>query len=369
MKKYSFFSIVLLLIGALYFTSCQKDTGPQIQDQDILPENFKVDIPSALSYDQSTLKSATLDTLKGNVIYWHLGTFIHAGESGADIVEHIIRVIRIHHINRPMSFSFESGDDGRVKNVVVVAESFFDNQNWEFQMTVTDAESEGNDDGGKAIQIFWNRSPVKGISVLKPYNIDRIENEESPDAMFRIDYSEAGDHGYDAEMLVYASDLEVADPLENPYSMSSLKMFAGRKGNKVDVYGNSDHPNAVLIAGNAGFDYAFVASGDNNTDLGVAEIGLPPTNLDEPSRNVLLGYYSIKNVLTREIYEVWPYIDEESVEAFLYNSAAPGYFDSYGFVSGGTSPGSEYDEIESRLPNLSPYNPKEITNLNIQFKE
>ena len=369
MKKYSYYVIMTMLAGSLFFAACQKEETFQPQNQDILPENFKVDIPISLSYESSTLKSVEVDTLKANAVYSHLGNFIHVGEKGAEIVEDVIRSIRIYHINRPMEFSFQSDDDGRIKNAVVVADPIFDGATWEFQMTITDAESEGNEDGGKGIQIFWNRNPVNGIAIMKPYNIDRYENEDIPNAMYRVDYSEAGGHGYDAEMMVYASDLEVENPLDNPYSMSSLKMFAGRKDNIIDVYGNSDHPNAVLIAGNAGFDWAFIASGDNNTDLGVAEVGLPPTNLDEPSRNVLLNYYSIKNVITREIYEVWPDIDEESVEAFLYNTAAPGYFDRGGFVSGGEAPGTGYDELESRLPNLSPYNPKEITNLNIQFKD
>jgi len=369
MKKYSFFAIALMFSGALFFTSCQKEEAPQLQNDDILPANFKVDIPTAISYQSSTLKSATVDTLKGNDVYRHLGTFIYIGESAADIVEDVIRSIRIYKINRPMTFSFESDKDGRVKNAEVIADVSYDGVNWEFELTMTDAESEANEDGGKALQIFWNRSPVKGIAILKPYNIDRKEDRDNPDAMFRIDYSEAGEHGYDAEMLVYVSSLTVADPLDDPFSMSSLKMFVGKKGNIVDVYGNSDHPNAILIAGNAGFDWAFVASGDNDTELGIAEVGLPPTNLDQPSRDILLGYYSIKNVLTREIYSVWPDIDEQSVEAFLYNASAPGYFDIGGFVSGGTAPSAGYGNLEPRLQYLSPYNPKEITNLNIQFKD
>ncbi len=368
MKKYKFKTWTILLFAALLFTACQKDEVPGPDNQDILPEKFKVDIPDALSYQKSLLKGAMVDTLKGNDVYRHLGTFIWVGESAAEIVEDIIGAIRHYHINRPMSFSFISDDDGRIKNATVLAESSYDGVNWEFEMTITDSESEGNEDGGKAIQIFWNRSPMKGVALLKPYNIDRDETEHL-DAMFRIDYSEAGEHGYDAEMLVYVSDLDVADSLEDPYSMSSLKMFAGRKGNLIDVYGNSDHPNAVLIAGNAGFTWSFVASGDNNTDLGVAELGLPPSNLDEPSRNILLGYYSVKDVITRELYEVWPDLDQESIDAYLYNASAPGYFDSYGFVSGGTAPGAGYATIEARLDYLSPYNPKEITNLTIQFKE
>ncbi len=369
MKKVNVFFLLISVSFLLFTTSCQKEPVPQPQQDDILPARFGVEITPSLSYESSTLKSAEVDTLKGNLIYEHLGNFIHVGDMGAQIVREVINAIRIYNINKPMSFSFTGDDDGRVKNVTVTARAEYDNEHWEFKMTITDAESEGDADGGRALQIFWNRSPIKGIAIMKPYNINRADNENDPDAMFRIDYSEAGDHGYEAEMTVYAAYLPLADPLDDPWSVSALKMFAGKKGNIIDVYGNSSHPNGILLAGHAGFTYSFIASGDNTTDLGVAEVGLPPYNLDEPSRNILLGYFSLKNVLTREIYEVWPDIDPESVQAFLYNASAPGYFDAGGFVAGGTAPGAGYEKLISRLPYLSPFNPKEITNLDISFQE
>ena len=369
MKKNYFILIGLILGLFFFFSSCEKDEDIPKQDESILPASFMVDIPNAISQSQSTQKSATVDTLRGNQIYKHLTTFIHVGEGAAEVVEDIMTAIAVHKINKPMSFSYESNDDHRVKNLEVVANSSFDGSTWEFQLTITDADSEQNADGGKAIQIFWNRNPVDGIAILKPYNIDREHDGDAGDAMFRIDYSETGDRGYDAHMLVWIAGLPLDNALDNPYSMSTLKMFAGKKGDIIDVYGNSDHPNAIFFAGNSGFNWAFVASGMKDLDIGVAEVGLPPSNLDEPSRSVLLEYYSIKNVFTREIYDVWPYIDSTAVAAYLYNTDAPGYFDNYGFVSGGTSPGSEYDEIESRLPNMSPYNPKEISNLAIVFKD
>jgi hypothetical protein len=183
---------------------------------------------------------------------------------------------------------------------VVVKDSEFDGQMWEFQLTITDADSEGNDDGGKALQVFWNRHPMKGIAILKPYNIDRLNSADMGDAMFRIDYNE-DDLFYDATMMVYAAGLPMPSPLENPFALKSLKMFAGKKGDIIDVYGNSDHPNAILISGTPGFNWAFVAAGNDVKDLGVAEVGLPPSNLDEPSREKLLGYYAIG-----EVWGTWP---------------------------------------------------------------
>ncbi|UCG26649.1 MAG: hypothetical protein JSV24_06615 [Bacteroidales bacterium] len=369
MKKFCFL-VLTILFSAILFTGCEKDPDPSQDETSILPESFKVDIPDAISRESIVKKSAPLvDTLQGNEIYEHLSNFIAIGEGAADIVQEIIFAIAVYGINKPMYFPFEGDDDGRIKNLEVVENSSFDGASWEFQLTITDAESESNADGGKAIQVFWNRNPVKGIAVLKPYNIDRTHHLNAADAIFRIDYSEAGERGYDAHMIVYIAGLPLANPLVDPFSMSALKMFAGKKGDVIDVYGNSNHPNARFFTDNSGFNWAFVASGDEILDIGVAEVGLPPSSLDEPSRNVLLDYYSIENVFSRQIYEWWPTIDPATVAAYLYNTAAPGYFDSKGFVQGGTSPGAEYDDIEGRLPGLSPYNPKEISNLSISFKE
>ena len=370
MKKFRITSIALFFMTTMFYFGCEPQADMPQPEVSILPERFGVDIPNSLSseYGVSNGRTAAIDTLKGNEIYSHLNLFISVGEGAAEIVRDIIRGIAIYRINKPMSLSFEGDDDGRTKNLVVKENPTFDGENWEFMLTITDAASEAELDEGKGLQIFWNRYPIRGIAILKPYNIDRNEDHEFDQAVFRIDYSEGGEHGYENHMIVSIADLPVADPLDEPYSMNALKMFAGKQGDIIDVYGNSNHPNATFIAGNAGFNWAFVASGSESADIGVAEVGLPPSNLDEPSKETLLDYYSIKNVITREIYEVWPNIDQKSVDAFLFNTGAPGYFDNHGFVSGGDSPGEQYNDLEFRLSLLSPYNPKEITNLEIAFK-
>ena len=370
MKNSRITSIAFFLMTALFYFGCEPQADIPNPETSILPERFGVDIPNSLSSELgvSNGRTAGIDTLKGNLIYNHLNLFINVGEEAAEIVGDIIRGIAIYRINKPMSLSFESDEDGRTKNLVVQKNPTFDGENWEFMLTITDAASESEPDGGKGLQIFWNRYPIKGVAILKPVNINKNEGYEFEDAIFRIDYSEAGDHGYENHMIVSIADLPVADPLDEPFSMNTMKMFAGKDGDIIDVYGNSNHPNATFLAGNSGFNWAFVASGSDNEDIGVAEVGLPPSNLDEPGKETLLDYYSIRNVLTREIYEVWPNIDQESIDAFLYNTGAPGYFNNYGFVSGGESPGEEYNDLEFRLSLLSPYNPKEIANLEIHFK-
>jgi hypothetical protein len=233
---------------------------------------------------------------------------------------------------------------------------------------MTDAESESNEDGGYAMQIFWNRKPIKGIAILKPYNIDRAKDRLLPNAIFRIDYDETGDENYEATMVVAISGLTLEHPLVNPYSLGAMKMFVGKDGEVVDVKGNSDHPNAKFFSSESGFNWAFVASGNNKQNIGVAEVGLPSGTLDETSRTVLLDDYSIKNVFTQQLYEVWPNLDEQSVNMYLQNTEAPGFFNNTGFVKGGTAPSAQYDPLVARLALLIPYNPKDISTMNITFK-
>ena len=367
LKKASSILAMIFFIGMNI--SCDKNDVPDIFTDSILPENFMVEIPEALSNNGNPYGRVSVGSLNGNVIYSHLANFIHSGEEAAWIVQDIIRGIAFYRINRPMEINFESADDGREKNLVVVEQSSFGGQNWEFQLTITDAQSEGNEDGGKALQVFWNRSPIAGIAILKPYNIDRIHYAGNEEVKIRIEYSEENNHGYEKHMIVEVMDLPLADPLDNPYSMKSLKMFAGKSGNNIDIYGNSDHPNALFFSGDTGYNWAFVASGDVSFNIGVAEVGLPPNLLDETDREILLKEYAVKAVFTDEILAVWPDIDQQSVDIFLANTDAPGYFSQNGFVAGGTSPGSEYTSLVTRLPALSPYNPKDIAGLAIWFRD
>ena len=367
-------SLVVGFLFAVILTSCELNQNIEPQ-QDILPNSFSVDIPASLS-NQNSFKNGRIsgrvkeDTLQGNDMYLHLNTFIAVGEGAAHLVEEIIAGIRIYKIDRIQSLTYTSDEDHRTKNLIVLSNSVYESQTWDYELTITDADSENQADGGKALQIFWNKSStVKGIAIIKPYNCDRVTNVSAKDAVFRIDYSEEGRLGYDAQMEVSISGLPLENPLEDPYSVNTLRMFAGKKGDVVDVYGNTNHPNAILFSGNVGFNWAFVASGNDVTDIGVAEVGLPPSDLDESDRDVLLKDYSIKNVFTTEINSVWPGIDPDLLAAYLTNTAAPGYFDNKnGFISGGVSPGAEWDVLTNRLTALSPYNPKSTSELVVTFK-
>jgi hypothetical protein len=369
--KWKSFALLAGLILTFWLSSCE--TNPDVNSQkDILPKSFSVDIPAAISSKDASggrISRAKGDTLQGNDIYKNLGTFIAVGEEASKIVEAFIDGIRKYHIDRIKSLTYASGDDNRTKNLLVLSSITYEGVTWDYQLTVTDADSEGNADGGKALQIFWNTtSPIKGIAIIKPYNCDRIKNANAKDALFRVDYSEETSPFYDVQMEVRIAGLPLENPLANPYSINTLHMFVGKKGDVVDVYGNSNHPNAILFSGTPGFNWAFVASGNDPKDIAVAEVGLPPSSLNSADRNILLKDYSITNVFTREINAVWPGVNANLLAAYLKNTAAPGYFSKNGFLSGGASPGADWNVLASRLTALKPYNPKEISNLSVTFK-
>lgn len=368
MKKLNLILVLAVLVLGFSFQSCKKDTvEPEQQKTSILPSNFKVDIPSSLSGDDY-LKSTNGDTLQGDDIYQHTRTFIWIGENAADIVNKIITVISVNELNEPMSFNFVSDDDGRTKHVVITENPNFEGHVYEFQMTITDEGPAIADIGSTALQIFWNRNPIKGTAIISPYNLDHTTGLIYEETMYRIDYSEAGELGYEHHMIVTLAGLPLADPLDDPYSMKTMRMFVGKNGDAISVYGNSDHPNALFFNGDVGFDWAFTAAGKQSTDIGVAEVGLPSNTFNSSDRYELLVENSIKNVFTEQIYDVWPWIDSTTVQSYLYNTEAPGFFDHGGFVQGGTAPSPDYNSLLNIIAGLTPYNPAIINNLEIEFK-
>ncbi|QQS51964.1 MAG: hypothetical protein IPM71_04345 [Bacteroidota bacterium] len=363
----------MLAASALFlFSACDENNVKPGDDYGILPSNFKVDVPASLTTN-TTMKSAQGDTLSGNDIYGHLANFIAIGEGSAEIVEAIIFHIRLYNIESVIDLTYTSDEDFRVKHLAVEADAEFDGRTWEYQLTITDVLSEGNADGGKGMQVFWNNNPIEGISIIKPYNLNRTENENAADAIFRIDYSEVEMGGYESHMIVSIVDLPVTGENADPFSVNNLKMFVGKKGDIVDVYGNSNHPNAQFFTDNTGFNWAFVASGSESANIGVAEVGLPASTLDSDDRSVLLEEYSILNVLTAEINQ-W-FLDEigirpseEDLANYLQNAEAPGYFNKDGFVQAGNAPAEGYDALESSILELAPFNPKYVSELAVSFK-
>ena len=367
MKTVKAILVLATLTTSLIFTSCQKNETEDIkQPENIMPERFKVDIPSSIS-SAYVYKDSNVDTLQGDDVYEHLRNFIAIGEAAADITGDIILTIALHNLSQPMEFTFTSDDDGRLKHVVIVAGATFEGTEWQYKMTITDEGPGENIMNNKAIQVFWNKNPIKGIAILNPYNIDRTTDPEFAETMYRIDYSEAGGMGYNHHMIVTIDGLPLEDPITDPYGISTLKMFVGKNGDVVSVYGNSEHPNATFFNGDVGFDWAFVAAGKTSVNIGAAEVGLPSNTLDSDDRYELLVENSIRNVFEEQIYAIWPWIDPETLEAYLYNTDAPGFFNNGGFVQGGTPPSPVYNSLVSVIAGLTPYNPYEIHNLTLSF--
>lgn len=362
--KIKLFASGLIALVLSMSVSCDEGPGPQ---SELLPERFSVDVPEAISASASNGR-VKADTLNGNVIYLNLATFIAVGNGSAKIVEGIIQGIRKYALDRVETATFTSDDDNREKNLVVTKDVTFEGSTWQYMLIVTDAGSEGNADGGKAIQVYWNRgTPVHGVAIIKPYNCDRTHNGGISNAVFRVNYDEQTDTGYDAQMEVRISGLPT--PVGETFAINNLHMFVGKKGDVVDVFGNSNHPRATFFTGATGFSWAFVAAGNEAQDIAVAEVGLPPTMLDNSNRTTLLKDYSIKNVLTAQVQTAFPFLPATVIANYLKNTSAPGYFSSTGFVSGGKSPGATYDLLTLRLESLSPYNPKTVAELQVRFGE
>ena len=361
MKRINILIIGIIVAGATTFTGCKKDDKDEDLAANVLPSNFKVDIPDAISYTSGGKRAG------GGEIYQNLATFIAIGEGASDVVQAIMWGIAVYNINQAMTLSYTSDEDGRTKDLVVVEGATYGGTTYGFKLTISDAQNSGNADGGIGMQIFWNTSPIKGMALLKPFNIDVTANTAYPDLMYSIEYSEDGSMGYDAHMIVELDGLPLGGDI---YAISTLKMFAGKTGNTVDVYGNSEHPNAYFLdpAGTPGFDWAFVASGNQSTDIGVAEVGLPSNLLNSSDRIALLETNSIYNVFYNEVLTVWPGADSTDIAGYLVNTQSPGYFDANGFVQAGISPGNEHTTLENRLTALSPYNPKDINELTITFQ-
>jgi hypothetical protein len=359
---------VMVMILAMSFQSCeQDDLDPMNQPESILPQSFRVEIPSSISSNM-TVKSSQVDTLRGNDIYEHLRNFIHIGEFGAELTEEVIKMISRNNLSRPLELTYISDDDNRTKHLKIIENPSFESDKWQYGLTVTDVDASSNEvNNGIALQVFWNNSPVKGIAMINPYNINRTPEEEYMYTNFRIDYSEAGEAGYERQMIVAITGFPMPSPLVAPYALSKMKMFVGKNDDVISIYGNSEHPNARFFTNETGFNWAFVAAASESNNVSVAEVGLPPMNLDATDRNTLLNMYSVREVFTHQITNVWPGIDQEILDAYLYHTSAPAYFNAQGFVQGNVAPSDEYEPLQEKIENLTPYNPSHILGLEINF--
>lgn len=366
--------MVIYIFAAFGLQACQDDEAKEEVQTSILPETMTIDVPAAISSkDGARKRMSAKDVMQGDEIYENQRLFIAVAEEAALIVDDIINAIRGYNINRPLSTTF-TGDDQRQKTLVVTENVSYDNKSYRYKLDISDAD-------GKAMQVFWNPSPISGVALLNPYYIDRIDNDENPGLMAKIEYSES-DATYEATMTVSLTGW-ANDNGDDIYAVDKMKMFVGKKGCQVDLYGASNHPRAKLLDNDTlspGLCWAFTARADDDLDIAVARVALPPNTLN--TTNDLFSSYSINKVMTRYITaEYQHYADRgeitqaqlnDSVAAYLVNTKAPGYFnEGMGFISCGDSiPGQRGfdDDAFLDLSGLDTYAPKTVADLEITFQ-
>lgn len=353
-----YLKLIALTVSFSFLVACSSDDG--VASQVDIPSRFSIDIPTPISSNTGNLSGRTSGdgdgVIEGNEIYESLRYFIHLGDQSADILELTLKVGAALEANNVRSYTFVSDDDEREKRIDITENVTRGGVSYEYEMTMVDTENEN-----QALQLLWNTNPISGVGILKPYNIDRLDNDTSEDAFFRIDYSE-DDATYDATMTISISGVET---IENG-DIDNMKMFVGKKGDIVEVMGNSNHPNVVIIDGDytGGRNYAFVGRGDESADLGVVKLALPPSSTT--TADVLVDF-SVYSVLEAEINAV-ANLDQSIIDAILIEAGSPAYFNNDGFITSGidNKPASFSDSFVD-LSGMNPFIPNDIKNLEIDF--
>jgi hypothetical protein len=378
MKKNILLRLFAIILSLGFMYSCGDDEETiTVDENNPFPQSMTVEIPAALSDISSTKSQVTTkaDGLDGHEIYIQLRVFIAFAKDGAELLQEFMDAIREHKLNRPMDINFTGEDDKRVKHLVVKENQTYEGVTYKFGLTLTDAESENEADRGIGLQIYWSGNPINGVAIIKPKNLDRTGNTMD-NAIVRIDYTEASTAGYDKTMIVSLAELTLKDTAEGKFSANNIKIFVGKKGDIVDIYGNSNHPNASFSTKQTqlGLNYAFVASGNLTQDFAVSEVGLPPMSLNSTNRAVILDTNSIRKTFINAIALEYN-LGVDTVEAFINkyqlmkNINPPGFFAEKKFVCSETAPDSKYNEYVTRIENMTPYNPSAISTLKINFGE
>jgi len=359
MKKYRNLVVLLALI---FVTACTTDEEAPTASVEV-PESFTVDIPEQISSSSSGSLSGRLagdgdGYIEGNEIYESLRFFVHLGERSAEILEFTLEIATALDRENILSLTYTSDEDGRDKRIEIARDVMRGGVSYQYEMTAYDVA-----DNSLALQLLWNTSPVEGIAIMNPYHINREDADVTEDTFIRIDYSEVSTD-YDATMVVSIS----GHPVSDNGDVDNFKMFAGKKGDVVDVMGNSNHPNLVIIDDSftGGRNYAFVARGDEAADLGVAKLALPPSSV---TTSDVLADYSVYSVLEAEIQSAGV-SDQGIIDQILQEAHSPAYFNATGFITSGedNKPASFSDSFVD-LSALSPYVPNDVQSLSLGFIE
>ncbi|MGL1887216.1 MAG: hypothetical protein OCD76_11950 [Reichenbachiella sp.] len=356
--------LAFLLLGFIII-SCDEveDIGSGKTVNLEIPEAFTVDIPDELSTSERNSSTRVLEdaTISGEDIYHGVRGFIKLGEGSAEILEEIMKVAVIASAVDADEFTYVSEDDFREKTFLFTENVNHAGVEYEFEMLVTD------EDGSSAIQVFWSLNPMQGKAVLSPYNLDRIGNEEVPDALFQIDYEENLDKSVQ-QMTVHIVGLAEEDEINN------MKMKVIKTGDIVEVFGNANLPNFEIVGflDKADRNYAFRARADETTNIAVAEVALP---LSSVTTNDMMEEYSVYNVFDRaieiQLEKLEVDISQATIDAWLANTQPPGYFNEVdGFLGAGNMPeGKGFTAEFSDLSDLSAYAPKDVADMKLSFFE
>jgi hypothetical protein len=334
----------------------------------ILPTRFSVDIPESLSYGDISNARVDGNSLSGNLIYANLRLFIRIGEISAQTIEQIIHGIRKYGIDKPMELKFRSNWDNRFKFIKIEEMVFAEGRTWDYGLNAWDSQ-----DSILAFQLYWNRHPIEGVAIMKVYDMNRQLGEFFRDWMYKTEYSEA-DVSFEKKMSI-----SVTRPilqLDHKWAIDKLKMFAGKKGNEVHLYGNTNHPNIWLVDEDfsEGRNYAFVGKANIKYDIGVATISLPPSSVTTDVG--LADVYSVYDVIKGEVESAYDIVIEpggfldQLYQVYFANTAAPGYFmKPIGFVScGSVIPNhAGFTQEFINLSGLKPFVPSSVKDLTIPF--
>jgi hypothetical protein len=363
MKRINFLNyLAAIALSLIVVTACKKDkTETKETPKKIVPTTMTVDVPSSISA-QNLSKSAKGNELKGDDIYRSLRGFVWIGANGAKIINGLCYIVQAYDLTKVTTVTF-TGGDGKLKTLTMTQNPTIGGATWEWEMQVTDY------DGSKALQFYWNVSPVKGVAIFQASKLNHTDifSAIHANAIIKIEYSEA-EANYSKQMIVTIDSLT----LIHTNDPNKIKMFVGKRTSDglLDVWGNSNSPNAKIYdqSHTGGYQWAFVAHADQDVDIAVAKVSLPPCNYLK-SDTSLWGTYSIYNVLHKELTDLGA--NQATVDEYVKNAKAPGYFmKGTGFLSCGpvapTTP-SGFTTTFCDLSALFPYVPNEIKTLKVVF--
>ncbi len=367
MKKY----LLLLTIGWLLFSCEVPEEDELVSSSGIMPTEFKIDIPDALNDELVTSarfsqKSAS-DTIQALELYELTRAYVEIGENSAELVETIMISLNTFVGVGFTSASYTSNDDGREKTITIYEDVLKEGKLWAYEALIVD------ESGNKALQVLWSDSPLSGIAIISPYEIDRTNTESarSPDALYRIDYNTAPTSGsYVATMDIQITGLVVTSADSN--AVDNFKMSVGRTANgDVEVRGNSNHPLLKFDQGSSeyGMNYVFVGRGNEANDRAVVQIALPASSVSTTTN--LFGTYSIYETYKTAILSEGR-ANASDVDAYLTahlgNHEPPAYFRSTRFIGAGTSERPvDFSADFADLSTLTPFAPTVIRDLTLDF--